>query len=624
MVNLPLYYVLSFFDTVEAYEVDPPLNRCKRIRILNFLDYIDWDEGIITRSEAVKTAGEIVRRIPDEVWDTPVCRRKIGFADRAKQDLYKEIEKFLYLAKIVRRCKAPRAYVVHSLVFRYLRRHACGHAGHPFFDVTTHRVLSAINAFLDRVYFISVNAFFLLRLWAEYIRGLCAPADNGHEIRYIYDGDNPLEVSTDKGKLTFTWIVDGRHIKKENILFLLPGMRYKKPGAGGAGFHTAGLADLYRLADRRRLVAHLPALLASWGRVIVSSLSCKNILRTGYMLRSMRWAPCVDTLRPKVYLYTLGNAGIENPAIAYFKAMGMKTISWSYSSSVGRFLTGRKPEGFDFRDRRVCYLMTDLALGWNNNFRDFLLEHPQGRVRVETLGPLMSGDEDAAGLTKKELCRREGIPYRDEWKYLAVFDTPVLFPGIYSAVNFPIYTEYKHSFMKDIRRLLDDYPDCVIVLKPKRSLKRQEGFYTDEIARIIDEMRESGRAIILDYKINPWVPIGLADVCISQPFGSPNMAALHYGKPVIFHDPWNIARYPRYKYDRLLPLISRDYEDLKAKVAAYLGDPRRFKQLCDTIDITDYVGIAPGTNSTRKFREVLKKTAEENDKRENGICHAAN
>jgi hypothetical protein len=84
------------------------------------------------------------------------------------------------------------------------------------------------------------------------------------------------------------------------------------------------------------------------------------------------------------------------------------------------------------------------------------------------------------------------------------------------------------------------------------------------------------------------------------------MASLHYGKPAIFHDALNIARYPRFGYDKIESLITRNFNNLKEKFENCLYGKLSFAERIDGAKISDVCGPVPGTNSSLKFREYLK------------------
>ena len=89
-------------------------------------------------------------------------------------------------------------------------------------------------------------------------------------------------------------------------------------------------------------------------------------------------------------------------------------------------------------------------------------------------------------------------------------------------------------------------------------------------------------------------------MCIVMPFGSPAIAALHYGKPAIFHDSKNIAM--NHRHQDISELISHNYPELKEKVKSWLFDN---KDIASLPRIEQFIGRFPKENSTEKFREHL-------------------
>lgn len=609
--NFPLFFILSFFCRVKTYEIVPFMRKFNRIEVLDLLGHLGWDECVITQEEAVGISEDILKMVPDRMWSVRVRGRVVDLSLRIKQDMFRETERLLYLKKILLLHKS--ACLVDSLMISFLSFFEGGRG--ELFNYPKMKWLSCLNVFMDRLYLFSMNMAFFFGTMCRFVYGLARNMKIKKNIRYIYESDNPYELNAGKDKITFTWIVDDNIIKRDDILFVIPSSSPKKKDGSGAGpdkdMLTVSLPDIFTAASIRSLIYSLPDILGAGAKALFSIFSIRSLLLSTQLFRILRWLPLVDSFSPKVYIYSFASAGIENPAVSYFNDIGIKTVSWSYSTSLGRFLTGRKPEGFRFRTERVSNIMSGTLVVWNRNFKDFVMEHPQKKLDIEVIGPLMPGDESVVNIDKKILCERFSIPYGIGKRYITVFDAPATLP-IFTKSYFLTPAEYKRAFTADVIRLIKELDgDIVLLLKTKRNLDDAAAFYTDEIKGLINSMRDSRKFVVLDNTINPWIPISIADMCVNLPFGSSNMAALHYGKPAIFHDPLNLARYPRYKYDKLNPIITHGFDELKEMAFKFLSDGASFKKFCDDSEISEYIGREKNLNSSLEFRKFLKALAED-------------
>lgn len=611
VLNFPIFYLLSFIYEVKTYEMQPILSRFRRIKLLNLSHYFNWEKYMVVRSEVVNILEELLPSIPTSIWNVKIKNRTLDLTIKAKKDLQKEIENAVFLKNILNFYKKENVRVIYSLKTRFLLHTT---KPHELFSYRTIGSLSTINVLLDRFNFMLLNLCILGKTIYQFILGVLCNRNTKRKINYIYDGDTPKALSTSSERNTFTWLIDNKIVRKSDILFLLPraGTRMEKHAKDylkDKELFAIPIFSMLKLASRKSLFSCAAEIMKIFTRIFMPIFSLNRLLCIRYSLAILRWIPLVESLSPKVYIYTFSNVAIENPAILYFNKIGVKTIAWPFSTSTGRFLKEKTPSTLKQRSRIYCNIMSDTVIVWNHHFKEFLEEHPQANVKIEIMGPLMSGNENVMNAKREYLLQKMGILHKDKMRYITVFDKAQIWRRIHTAsspVNMP--PEYNYAFVKDICCLLDEFQDLTVIFKPKRDLMAGMGSYPDEVKAFFLKMKENPRIIILDSDINPWTPIALADMCIGLPFGSANIAALHYKKPMIFHDPWNVARYHR--YSKLEPLITHDFSQLKNRAEKFLFEPNAFKNIYDKMDVSDFTGVMAGTNSSSRFRELLKNSAE--------------
>jgi polysaccharide biosynthesis PFTS motif protein len=227
----------------------------------------------------------------------------------------------------------------------------------------------------------------------------------------------------------------------------------------------------------------------------------------------------------------------------------------------------------------------------------------------------MCGDENVLSFNKPKLCKMLNIPYDEKSRFIAIFDVPIE-PSSLSKRNIKsahynkIYSEeYNYALLKDAFGLLSEFNDLKLIYKPKRSLTSGVFHYSPRTKELFEKMRSNPNVIILDYNINPWVPLALGDMFINLPFGSATIAALHYHKPGVFYDPFNIVGYSR--YFKIKNLLIRDYNQLKKAVAESLFSVAEINE-ASRDRFSDFVGIKDGMNSSKEFRLYLKQLAAQN------------
>lgn len=607
LFNFPVYFIFSLIYKVKTYKISSFLYRVKgKIEVLDLSEYFSWENSSVISADAVIIWEKILENYSNAGWCVNIRNNKLDLAVSVKQSLQKDIEELVYLQHIY--CfyisSGERVRIMNSLRFRFLSKID---KNQKLFKELDSNILSKTNIFLDCINFYCDNLFLFFKLIIQYVNGIILNEKKAIEVKYIYDGISPRELSIDGSRINFTWLIDDNLIKKKEILFMLPRAdfqmkQYAKEYKKDRELLVANSLEILKYSSRKVLFCcFFEAICSFFKYILFAGFNLKHLLLAKHRIDTLKWLPIVESLHPKVYICTSSGIGKGSPAIVYFNAVGIKTIIWLYGTNSYLFTT--KYKNCDFRNIGFSNVTYGNVIVWNQNSKEYIDMHPQNGVKIEIMGPLMSGDEAIVNLNKNDLCKKFNLLYTPALKYVAIFDSPEVSPGFKRiAVKCPDSNTEKYNFwfIRDMYNLLFDFENIMLVYKPKRSLTSGKFFYSDELKKIFENMRDNKRVIILDYNINPWLSIAVADMCISMPFESPSIACLHYNKPALFHDPENIALHHRYK--EITALISHNYEELRLKVKELLF----INSINDYVDIKNFQGDAPGENSSKKFREYLK------------------
>lgn len=608
LLNYHLFLFLSFRYQIKAYKIQPFLYRSKgRIELLDMSDYFSWEECIVVKSDAADIWENILPRFPLSNWKLRIRGYCIDLSIKAKQDFQQEIEKLLFLKHIISfyEKKGKKAWIINSLRFNFISR---TDRPNEFFCYPTMKFLSLINVSLDRINLAAENFLKFSFIICQFVIGFIKNRKITAEIRYLYDSVSPKELSIDKDNITFSWIIDGRLVHKKDVFFLLPKADFQMKTQAKDYTRDRELLAINRLnmlsmASYKKLFSCLPELFKILVKdILIPGWGLEHLLVTEYAIRIACWIPIAESLKPKVYIGNCSNVGFEDPAIIYFKAIGVKTVFWTYGTN--SYLFCKDKRDCRFRNILFCHILSSNFIVWNKHFKEFVEEHPQDGLQVHVIGPLMSSDEGVMYDDREALLAKLGLAYKSTFKYVAIFDAPAG-SRRRSFAYYPNYCtdDYNYAFLRDIYGLLDDLQNVILVYKPKRSLTSGKFSYSDKLKKLLKEAGQNQRMIVLDYNVNPWIPIAMADMCISMPFESPTVAALHYGKPAIFHDPFGIVNYHR--YSKIKQLTTHNSSQLKKLAENFLFNPSSFKDMYKEMNISNFVGAEPGTNSSTKFREFL-------------------
>ncbi len=611
-LNFVLFWALSFFFEIVAYEMNPLFGRfrTKRINRLEWERYFSADEIICLRSEALTAWEKILLRFPLRPWQVSHDGRVVDFSKKAKQELGACFEHLFLFREIQRKSGAKlKLHIIKSSEFAYLSNFM----EPDIFSYDSSPVISGLNAVCDDTH--SYLSVFLEAASLSYhmIKAcLTRRTDNRTlkpPVHILWDAVNPGEMYLSPEKLTFPWIIDGNYVRNEELVFLIPKMEKKvMQEIKASPYQAFTLEQLCQIIPRLVLLNFISELGILIPKIMfLSFFKFENRKKGQYLVRALRYKPIVDYLRPATYITSISSIGYENPVEEYFNSIDIKTIMYCYSANSYLWTDGHCKT--DFRTIQFAHIMCSTMVVWHEQFKKFIQEHPQEKLEVKVVGPLMAGDQTVCGKTTS--LRASYVPQSNnlqDLKYVSIFDVAAMSKSgrsLYRVYPNSYTEEYCLSFLKDMLNLIYDLDKVFILMKIKRDVNNPFAYSHDRIT-VLDSMKASGRGLILQESINPWIPIALADLFISIPFTSPTLAAMNYGKPALFHDAMGLAKYHRYQ--DMSAYITHSYEELKGRVkfllfSSHLGTKNDYSEAAAK---AGFVGRHLGTNSSDEFRKYLK------------------
>ena len=605
LVNFFFFYPISFFFQIEtfAFTVTNILRRYTRNRIkyINIKDYLDWQQTQILDDKAVSVWTEILNNFQyfdkDHLLEKPIDMRSLVL-----HKLKNKLGIFVFIDYISQRhhIKVVDDFLTFSIKKKCFKLNK--------FPIS---FISKINILMEYLSIIFENIVLFFYTFFLFLDGIINNKSLRSNIKHIYDVSYPGDLSSQEKDITFSWLIDNKLLKKDETFFLLPNSesdfgpttnRYE-PSKNNNEFLASYHRQISRFSSRRHIVIAFLELCKLFLQTFFYC-SIQNLIKFKFKIKMIQYLPFIKTVNPKNYISNL-DALIEKPSVLVFlNAMDIKTIIFSHSTHSYLFIEDLN-SNCEFRNLLFCNIMAHSYIVWNNHFKEFILKHPQDAVEIKVLGPLLSGKEDIFNSSKKRILKKYNLTWDYQLKYVVVFDCPTVVSSKIRANGvrypYPHDENYNFLFMKDMYTLLLDFQNIILLYKPKRNSSLFA--HSPSFLNLFQTMKHHPRVIMLDYNINPWVPIFSADMCISIPFCSPTIAGLHYYKPSLFHDPTNIAKF--HLYEDCSEIISHNYEELKKKVHLYLYNENAVNDLFQKPHIKNLQGQIPKTNTTNQFLSYL-------------------
>ena len=618
-INAPLWWLVSRAADVRALYVHRACQGLldRRLAALDTRTGLTSAAGWAVRERAVARWSDVVPRLAAAPWQVASAGRQLDFSEKAKQDLVRHWEDQWLLREMQGRWRS--CAVMASACSAWLEAQGLlpGPAACPAGD----RWLSRLNAACDRAWSGCVNLLRVLRHLSWVAIGLLRPSRSRlAPARYLVWCDSVDDRQLTLDKRSCLWLMDGHTIRPEDMLVIAPPCRHPAAQATPA-LPTAGrfvsLPAAYRRLPRAALWRAGWAALRLLGRCcLIPMPGVVRLLRLRYETSVSQWRPILDAARPRAWLETDSSVGIEEPALVYAEAAGITTMMYQTSA----MLPYARVEERDGRDGVHAHILASVAICWSQAAARFLASHPQHpRTRFEILGPLLPGSDAVRQLGQAGLRRRyldAKLQARAGLKYVAAFDVSPLLPCICRSrydhpYPEPFTEEVTIAFLRDIVRLLSEFPQVALVYKSKRrdSLAARFPGRLAEYLGLLERLRAHERGMVLEVDANPWIPLAMADLCVAMAGSSPPWAALHYGIPALFHDPTDILATRDRQTERMSRYVTTDYASLAAAAVRLLSPahPGVLREHLQSPDLAEYVGMEPGANGNAAFRRWLSR-----------------
>ncbi len=245
------------------------------------------------------------------------------------------------------------------------------------------------------------------------------------------------------------------------------------------------------------------------------------------------------------------------------------------------------------------YLYYDRFLRWSRNSEE--LYKPNAIGQFVNIGSLWSEHirqiaerQDFENLRRGYFAKVRGRAS----KIVAVFDTTFGYgDGIVMNPDDMV------AFARDIRRLLDDYPETMVVFKEKNP---RWFLPSPKVAAAYDELARHERCCLAPAYTEASEVNAVSDLSVTACFSSTTVEALGARKRAIFHDA--TAKFRGTYYDKFPFLVAHDYEGLKGLVQRYLYDLSKddFEHWINEVVVDEIDAYADGRGITR-VREMLSR-----------------
>lgn len=306
----------------------------------------------------------------------------------------------------------------------------------------------------------------------------------------------------------------------------------------------------------------------------------------GFHFDSIVWAEWHRAVPVRAALSNCSAWSSTRPPLAALRSRGVKTALWNYSADAIPFhVAGPNPDHHQGLHRSVheaerIYLWNPFFTEWT---RRNMAHNP--RNKCVTVGPTMFGNP--------AICLAPPGPLDGRFR-IGVFDITNVSgksKKVIEAVILP--EEYNAAFWADMRKLASDFPEAVLVLKPKKSFDCHDRSYPQTFWDLWNDsrLRAEGRIELIADDADSYLAIGRSDVTVGMPFTSPCFAAWHFLRAGIFYDPAGMV--VSHLYGGFGRYFCRSYADLKALIVEAQERKKRGETLKVPGSIEPYIGPRP-------------------------------
>jgi hypothetical protein len=395
----------------------------------------------------------------------------------------------------------------------------------------------------------------------------------------LWTGISANEFADAEQRLDLTFAAQRGFVDRSRTLYFLPSKPREKVAerlaAQGIRWTTVSAFGFLPRAHRLNALAEL-------GAVVLRALwrlpgGIKSLVAARLAAESVPWVAAAQSLGAATHLASVSVCWPEPPEAVALDALGLRTVNWSYGANTFHFSQSSPA----FKDLALSRSITTAREVWVWNAD--VLRLLQARALMEppvirVTGPAMCGDARWLACDPEEARARFGL--QPGARAIAVFDVPPVTREMRLAIGhgpsaYP--AEMLEQFFRDVETLLEEFPQAVVIVKPKRSFKDTRRQFAESMQRILhpeSPWAAAGRVIGVPHDIDPYIPVALAELSLGVPFTSPVIAAMESGRHGVFHDPLgSVTRVPG--APGLLAHTTHSSAELVQRVAALLERPVR-------------------------------------------------
>jgi polysaccharide biosynthesis PFTS motif protein len=348
------------------------------------------------------------------------------------------------------------------------------------------------------------------------------------------------------------FIVDGKKILEKDVVFipLIPlnsGQQSQLGKLKGEVFYPPSLKRNFShsLAWLKLLMITLKENLL--GNYAVIDISCRA------MAEYYRWETVLKSINFNNFITQSDFGGAHIARDLALKKSGVKT--WYLTDSMNSGAFSDEATGLLGLHPFWTYLNYDHLVSWSAFMSRFYSRHPSSFGQVHEVGCLWAGH-----IRGKE-------PAQDNKCIVAAFDTT------YTRNSFTSYNE-GIAFAKDIYRLVQEFPEMILLLKEKKASDagyhaKLDPVLSPILLALYETMYKHDRVRQCSNQTDAAEVMSSADIIISFPYTSTTFEALSANKPAIWHDP--LGYYRQTPYAKLGGLTTHNYDELKKKVVEFMS-----------------------------------------------------
>lgn len=560
-------YFLSFFYETKTLRFQNSFVKksLKRVSLVEFDNLFNRDEILVIKNQSVQNWTEIAKSFKSSKDFTyNISSMVFSYEEKAWKDYGYIFERFETFLLIRKKYQQTNWVLIDSFDLYMLRK---------YYDVKKTyvpdlicRVTNLLNVFLGGVSSQFYPMVIICAQTAYLLKLLFFRIHKNVSGRILWNAVHSNEISHPLKASNALWIVNNTDLKNEDVIFMNPSKKLflRESLPEGINYFYSVFQIIGTMHMRIRFKAFAFGL-----KNFFRSLPCLFYFseRIKLLQREQElycWKIVIDRFNIKTSVDSVSESTNSNFRVLFFNQLKINTIFYLYSAN-SFFITSFNKH--TLKHLSYSKILSNTIVVWHEKYKEILLRDYEIKGHIEVIGPLMANKEYLSTVDVIELRHKHIKQSNPQMTYVSVYDvspqmknvnegTHSFFPAIYDP-------EFCSKFLIDIDRLFHENKNIVVIYKPKRNNKSKLSPIPDEMISILEKNAKDPRWINLDYDINPWIPIMMADINIGIPFTSTCFAALCKRKKILFHNPDQIAKF--HEYDDIQGHISNNYLELSEK-----------------------------------------------------------